>query len=57
MNSNPEGTGGLNVNTVGHSEASSSSWVEEEGRFVSRKSKSFQVILGSGCVPACSLQE
>lgn len=43
VNSNSEGSGALNLNTVGHNEASSS-WGEEEGRFVSRKSKSFQVI-------------
>ncbi|KAG0560344.1 hypothetical protein KC19_10G173300 [Ceratodon purpureus] len=41
VNPNSEGSGPLNLNVVARKEESSS-WVQEEGRFVSRKSKSYQ---------------
>lgn len=43
VNSNSEGSGASNPNVVEQKEASSS-WIQEEGKFVSRKSKSLQVI-------------
>lgn len=57
VNPNTDGSGPLNLNIVARKDESSS-WVQEEGRFVSRKSKSYQVISGSGCVyfpSACCL--
>ncbi|KAG0602527.1 hypothetical protein M758_10G020400 [Ceratodon purpureus] len=41
VNSNSGDSGPLNLNIVAHKDVSSS-WVQEEGRFVTRKSKSYQ---------------
>jgi hypothetical protein len=45
VHTDSEDSGPLNLNIVAHKDVSSS-WVHEEGRFVTRKSKSYQVFPG-----------